>query len=54
MKYTREELSQLSYKSWMETIATELNNAGYKGDGYDPEAGRFRRNFGPFLHGSNQ
>lgn len=48
MKYTREEISQLSYKSWMETIATELNNAGYQGDGYDPEAGRFRRNFGPY------
>lgn len=48
MKYTREELSQLSYKSWMETIATELNNAGYKGDGYDSDSGRFRSNFGPY------
>ena len=54
MKYTREELSQLSYKSWMETIATELNNAGYKGDGYDPVAERFRCNFGPYEVGNEE
>ena len=48
MKYTRNQVVLLSYKSWMEIIALELNNAGFKGENYDPEIGRFRRNFGPY------
>lgn len=48
MKYSAEELNNMSYSEWMETIAKELNEAGFKGEGYSKEYGRFMRNIAPY------
>lgn len=48
MKYSVEELSNMSYQEWMETIAKELNDAGFKGEGYSATEGRFIRNAFPY------
>lgn len=48
MRYSSEVLNSLSYLEWMETIAKELNAAGFKGDGFSEEAGRFMRNISPY------
>lgn len=48
MKYSREEINNMSYRGWMETIANELNAAGFKGEGYDAVTGRFMKNVAPY------
>lgn len=48
MKYSEEALNHMSYLEWMETIAKELNAAGFKGEGFSIEAGRFMKNSSPY------
>lgn len=48
MKYTSEQVNSLSYADWMETIAKELNDAGYKTSGYSEELHRFAKNCAPY------
>lgn len=47
-KYTSEQVKAMSYVEWMETIANELNAAGYKGAGYNESLGRFQNNNAPY------
>ena len=49
MKYTSEQVNALSYVDWMETIAKELNDAGYKTSAYSEELHRFAKNCGPYI-----
>jgi len=37
MKYTKEQILSMSWQEWNETMAKELNAAGYLGPGYNPE-----------------
>lgn len=48
MKYSTEEINSMSYREWMETIAKELNEAGFKGEGYNAATGRFMKNVAPY------
>ena len=48
MKYLAEEINNMSYRKWMETIANELNAAGFRGEGYNAAAGRFMKNAVPY------
>lgn len=48
MKYTSEQVNAMSYYDWMVTIAKELNEAGYKTDGYNPSIGRFQSSYAPY------
>lgn len=48
MKYSTEEVNNMSYQEWMETIAKELNEAGFKGDGYSETTGQFIKNAAPY------
>ena len=41
MKYSAEQVKSMSYIKWMETIAQELNAAGFKGGSYNEESGHF-------------
>lgn len=48
MKYSAEEINRMSYHEWMETIADELNAAGFKGEGYSATENRFMKNAAPY------
>lgn len=48
MKYSTEKINSMSYQEWMETIAKELNEAGFKGEGYNATMGRFMKNVAPY------
>ena len=48
MKYSSEDLNGMSYPEWMETICKELNEAGFKGDGFSPEKHKFVKNYSPY------
>ena len=48
MRYSTEEINRMSYLEWMETIAKELNAAGFKGEGYNAAAKRFMKNVAPY------
>ena len=47
-KYTKEQVSAMSYYTWMETIANELNEAGYKTFGYNESIGRWQADYWPY------
>ena len=48
MKFSTREINSMSYQEWMETITKELNEAGFKGEGYNAAAGRFIKNVAPY------
>lgn len=48
MKYSAEEINNLSYLEWMEIIAKELNAAGFKGRGYSETAGCMMKDISPY------
>ena len=48
MKYSAEEINDMSYLEWMETIANELNLAGFKTSGYSETARKFVKNINPY------
>lgn len=48
VRYTSEQVNAMSYREWMETIAKELNNAGYKGRGFNEKTGRLEANCVPY------
>lgn len=48
MKYSSEELNAMSYLEWMETIANELNEAGFRGPGYSEVKKRFVNHISPY------
>jgi tetratricopeptide (TPR) repeat protein len=50
--YSAEEVNSMSYREWMETIAKELNAAGFKGDGYSSVERRFMKNVAPYEVGN--
>ena len=49
MKYSAEKVNNMSYSDWMETIAKELNAAGFKAEGYSEEHHRFMKNIAPYI-----
>lgn len=53
MKYSAEKINNLLYPEWMEIIAKELNDAGFKGRGYSEEKKCFRKNMSPYNVGQN-
>ena len=48
MKYSTENINNISYHEWMETIANELNAAGFKGEGYNAAENKFMKNVAPY------
>ena len=49
MKYSAEKVNNMSYSDWMETIAKELNAAGFMAEGYSEEHHRFMKNIAPYI-----
>lgn len=48
MKYSPEDLNGMSYLSWMETIAKELNAAGFRTKGFKDEGGKIIPGYVPY------
>ena len=48
MKYSAGEIINMSYLEWMETIAKELNEAGFKKEGHSTIEKRFVKNIKPY------
>ena len=48
MKYTSEQLRQLTLKEWTEAMAEELNKAGFLARGFNQNTGRFEKNQEPY------
>ena len=48
MKYTSTQVNGMSYSEWMNTIANELNQAGYRARGYNEQIGRWQDNYAPY------
>lgn len=48
MKYSTENINNISYHEWMETIANELNAAGFKREGYNAAENKFMKNVAPY------
>ena len=48
MKFTSSQVLSMSWKEWNETMAEELNKAGFKGVGYNHEKHRLERGFAPY------
>ena len=53
MKYSAEQVKEMSYAQWMESIAQELNDAGFKARGYNPEIGKHQDNYAPYEVGGD-
>ena len=45
MYYTSSQVRNMTYEQWMDTIAKELNAAGFKARGYNSETGKWQDNF---------
>jgi len=54
MKYTSEQINSMSWKEWCETMAAELNDAGFKARGYNEKTGRWQDNYVPYTAGDPQ
>lgn len=48
MKYTTEQVRQMSWAEWNDTMAKELNEAGFRARGFNPEIGRWEDNREPY------
>lgn len=48
MKYTSEQINSMSWLEWCETMAEELNSAGFKARGYNTTLGRWQDNYEPY------
>ena len=44
MKYTAEQVRQMTWAEWNDAMAKELNEAGFRARGYNPELGRWENN----------
>lgn len=51
MKYSASEVNAMSWQEWCETMADELNKAGYKRRGRDPETGQWVDNIASYEAG---
>ncbi len=48
MKYTKDQILSMSWKEWNETMAKELNEAGFLGPGFNSESQRFENHIAPY------
>lgn len=48
IKYTTQQVRQMSWFQWNDTMAKELNAAGFKRRGINKETGRWEDNYEPF------
>jgi len=48
MKYTSEQVLSMSWQEWNETMAKELNEAGFLGPGFNHEKRRFDHHIAPY------
>lgn len=48
MKYTSTEVNRMSWSNWNETMAKELNAAGFKARGLNMELGKWEDNYEPY------
>lgn len=53
MKYSSSQILSMSWKEWNQTMADELNKAGFRGIGYNPERHRLERGFAPYYAGDD-
>ena len=53
MKYTAEQVRQMSWPEWNDAMAKELNEAGFKARGFNPELGRWEKNRKPYKANPN-
>lgn len=44
MKYTVEQVRQMTWSQWNDAMAKELNEAGFRARGYNPELRRWENN----------
>ena len=44
MKYSSEQVRRMSWAEWNDTMAKELNEAGFRARGYNPDLGRWEDN----------
>lgn len=44
MKYTAEQVRQMTWDEWNYAMGKELNEAGFRARGYNPESGRWENN----------
>lgn len=51
MKYSSSQVRAMSEKEWVEAMASELNAAGFKARGLNPNTNRWEDNFEPFRVG---
>lgn len=45
MKYSSSQIRSMSWQQWNETMANELNSAGFKARGYNPELHKWQDNY---------
>lgn len=48
MKYTKSEIRKMSWHEWNETMAKELNEAGFKAKGFNKETGKWEKDYEPY------
>lgn len=53
MKYTAEQVRQMSWPEWNDAMAKELNEAGFKARGFNPDLGRWENNREPYKANPN-
>ncbi|MCI1786345.1 MAG: hypothetical protein LKI59_09475 [Bacteroidales bacterium] len=51
MNYTSAQVNNMTYEQWMEAIAKELNDAGFKARGYNQELQKWQDNYVPYVVG---
>jgi hypothetical protein len=44
MKYTSEQVCQMSWAEWNDIMAKELNEAGFRARGFNPDSGKWENN----------
>ena len=53
MKYSTSQICQMTWQEWNETMAKELNYAGFKARGFNEQIGRWLDNYTKYEAGSD-